>query len=84
MVKHPYKKDTFAIWPIKYLKRLFGVPEDFYVGDSDTVARETIGQSVDCNFLKILFTSLRDFIVSHRNTPERLNNTPLGQQTLFA
>lgn len=83
MVKHPDREDTFAIWPTKYLKKLFGVPDDFYLGESETVARETLGQSVDCNFLKLILSSLKEFILQfHKRT--RKNNMPLGQQALFA
>lgn len=86
MIKHPKATDTFAIWPTKYLKKIFGVSDRFYVGESETVARETLGQSVDCNFLKILLTSLKEFVLVNRENPRNNNivNMPLGQQVLFA
>lgn len=46
VVEHPEKKDTVRLFSVNEVKRLHGIPTDYYLGEAKTTAGEVMGQGV--------------------------------------
>ena len=57
VVKHPTLPDTYRWLSLEEVKRLHGIRNDYYVGDSKTRAGEVIGQGVVVSTMSLLISA---------------------------
>ena len=58
VVAHPTKKDTHRWLTLNEVKRLHGVPDDYFLGTSKTIAGEVIGQGVVVDLFQKVISSV--------------------------
>lgn len=58
VVAHPTKPNTFRWFTVAEVKRLHGLPDDYYLGETKTVAGEILGQGVVVGFFTKLLNSI--------------------------
>lgn len=68
MVRHPEQEDTYGIFPIKHLERLFNIGKDYYIGKTKTLQHEVLGQSVDGIFILKLYKGLYNFLLNFKKS----------------
>ncbi len=66
LLKHAGYPDTYGCFTESQLRHLFGVSEDFYAGDSQSLVREVFGQSVCGTLLLKLYSAIRDHVLEGR------------------
>jgi DNA (cytosine-5)-methyltransferase 1 len=54
VVAHPTEADTYRWLTLGEVRRLHGVPDDYYLGDATTRAGEVMGQGVDIPFFRLV------------------------------
>lgn len=65
IIRHPTKPNTYAFLKnTDHLKYLHGIRSDYYLGDSKTIAIQSIGQGVCCNTFYAIVKKVYDFLES--------------------
>lgn len=58
VIAHPTQEDVYRWLTINEVKRLHGIPDDYYVGEAKTTAGEVIGQGVVVDMFKQVIESV--------------------------
>lgn len=65
LLKHPCKENTYAyIKNEKHLRYIHGIPEELYLGNSNSAIIKSIGQGVCYNTFKAIAKQIHDFLYS--------------------
>lgn len=65
LLKHPFKENTYAyIKNEKHLRYIHGIPEDIYLGSSNSAIIKSIGQGVCYNTFKAIAKQIYNFLYS--------------------
>ena len=68
VVKHPVLADTYRWLSLQEVRRLHGIADDYFVGDSKTLAGELIGQGVVIDTMsQLIAANLQLGYLSHSN-----------------
>lgn len=60
VVKHPTLSDTYRWLTLTEVKRIMGLPDDYDLGDTKTIAGEVLGQGVLVNMFKKIFQEIKN------------------------